>query len=163
MVIIWCIKFKIWFTIGLKNPRGYVQAYVKQTSGYYFHNFGRYWVYLESLYNDGIFGKVDVERKIITPDSVTKMIDKALDINSSIYYRLWSSAMGLYVILFGLFIAIEKKRNILPYVPTLAVVLTLLIATPVANEFRYAYCVFIAFPFLLLMSLCENKKKKLSN
>lgn len=37
-------------------------------------------------------------------------------------------------------------------VPALSVIATLLIATPVYSEFRYAYSVFCTLPFLLAMT-----------
>lgn len=43
------------------------------------------------------------------------------------------------------------------YVPFLMMLLTLLLAAPVYNEFRYAYGLFAAFPFLLSYSFGVRK------
>ena len=40
----------------------------------------------------------------------------------------------------------------MPYVPSLMLLATLLLATPVYNEFRYVYGMFITLPFLFSYS-----------
>lgn len=150
--------FKIWLTIGIKNPRFYIQGYVKQTSGFWYHNYGEYWVYSESLINNLNNGYIGVERHDYLPKKMSNFITTLLENNKNIYYLLWSCAMGFYVILISMFIAIEKKENILAYIPTIAIVITLMIATPVASEFRYAYAVYLCFPMLLLMTLINKNE-----
>ena len=46
---------------------------------------------------------------------------------------------------------VERKENVLTFIPTIAIVLTLMIATPVASEFRYAYPIYLCFPILLFI------------
>ncbi len=46
----------------------------------------------------------------------------------------------------------EKKKLIL-YLPGVALLLTVLIATPVATEFRYVYFMVFGMPFYLLSSV----------
>lgn len=151
------LKFlKLWISLGIKNPKQYWIAYVKQTSGYWYHNYGKYWVYVETHVTDGDYGNYELFNNNFLPKKISKILDLGLDINSTIHYKLWSNAMGFYLIIISLFIMIKKKRNILALIPTLAVVLTLLIATPVANEFRYSYCVFLCFIVILLYSLIND-------
>ena len=43
-----------------------------------------------------------------------------------------------------------------------AIVLTLLIATPVGNSFRYAYPVFVGLPFVISETIYLRRKRKVS-
>ena len=162
---------KLWINIGLNNKEEYIKAYVKQTNGYWFHNYGKYWVYKTSLYTT--FNKEDKPLDLYQPQKAPKIIsegiDKLLDLTSKVYYKTWSPAASLYAVLIGLFITINKKRNVLPYVLCISLVITLMIATPVSCEFRYAYPLFITFPALLIVPLTQetnstkkNKKSKSS-
>ena len=82
-----------------------------------------------------------------------KYIEKVTDI----YYKTWSPAMGLYLTLIALYIFLQKKKNILPTILNIAIVLTLLMATPVSCEFRYAYSLFLGGGILLILSLSKKK------
>ena len=61
--------------------------------------------------------------------------------------------------LLGIILFIEAA---LLTVPVLAVVLTLLIATPVASEFRYAYAVFTCLPMMTAAVFCQDDKEALA-
>ena len=54
---------------------------------------------------------------------------------------------------------VNRKKEFFLTVPIVAVILTLLIATPVFAEFRYAYAVFTTLPFVGVVSLirCSGK------
>ena len=143
---------KLWFNIGIKNLKYYKDAYALQTRGYYYHNYGKYWVYLKDLTTDGIYGKIDIERKDYLPSFFSKTVDTALKINDFIHYHFGSLAISLYIVLISLFITINKKKNILIYIIPLSIVATLLIATPVACEFRYFYPIYLIAPAFLIIS-----------
>ena len=144
---------KLWINLGIKNIKLYKDAYVLQTSGYYYHNYGRYWVYLKDFQNDGYAGKLDIERHELLPETYSRFIDLKLEINDFIHYNFGSLAISLYLILISLFITINKKGNILIYIIPLSIFITLLIATPVACEFRYVYSLYLTAPVFLIMSL----------
>ena len=157
------MKFlKIWIDIGVKNPDKYIQAYVKQTSGYWYYNYGKYWIYRDKMkpgHNINHFS-IDFYQINLSPKIISYFIDNGLKATSFVYYKIWSPAMSFYVILFSLYLSIYRKNNILPYVLSISVLLTLLVATPLSCEFRYAYALFICFPPLFLISLCKLKQKK---
>ena len=103
---------------------------------------------------------IDFYQINLSPKIISYFIDNGLKATSFVYYKIWSPAMSFYVILFSLYLSIYRKNNILPYVLSISVLLTLLVATPVSCEFRYAYALFICFPPLFLISLCKLKQKK---
>ena len=56
----------------------------------------------------------------------------------------------------------QYRRAALLTVPVLAVVLTLLVATPVASEFRYAYAVFTCLPMTAAAVFYQDDKEALA-
>ena len=150
--------FKLWASIGIKNLDDYITAYVLQTNGYWYHNYGKYWVYADYIIDYPEITSIDDElhQTDLLPKFMSKAIDAILSTTSNIYYKIYSPTITTYILLIGLYIAIEKKKNIIPFIIPIAITLTLLIATPVACEFRYAYSVFLTAPLLLLGAL-KNK------
>lgn len=142
--------FKNWFLIGLSHPKTYFDAFVSQTSGFWYpdvsyevgladgiytNDFGLYW---QPVLHGGIAVKI---REVLF-----KLQDLA-----PLYGALWSIGMMLWMLLFTLALSIRigKPANVLAGLPILFLMLTLIIATPVATEFRYAYTVFFCMPVLL--------------
>ena len=63
--------------------------------------------------------------------------------------------VALWVLIFCIgnsFIRREKRKLIL-YLPTVALFLTVMLATPVATEFRYVYFLVFGLPFYLITSV----------
>ncbi len=89
-------------------------------------------------------------------------------INSPIVARLFRGYFGIFGPVFGtvlsigiyvwlvliIFAYLINRRNVnaLLCVPIIAIVLTLLVATPVAYEFRYIYAIFTSIPLLLYVA-----------
>ena len=38
--------FKLWLSLGMKNPNKYIRAWIKQTNGYWYYNIDPYTVYV---------------------------------------------------------------------------------------------------------------------
>ncbi len=97
----------------------------------------------------------------------SQFLDKAL----KKYLKIWETSpflqlflsIGLYVwgiVLLSYRTVIRRNKEALfATVPFLAVIATLLIATPVFAEFRYAYAIFCGFPFLLAIAFAKNPKE----
>ena len=54
-------------------------------------------------------------------------------------------------------ISIYQKQKILAFFPVLAIIASLMIATPVFAEFRYAYSVVVTLPFLIIVGSSKRK------
>ena len=65
----------------------------------------------------------------------------------------------IWIMVFMLGAAFVKKRRslLMCYLPVLGVWLTLLIATPVFAEFRYAYSIFMTVPLLCFIPFVSEK------
>ena len=74
-----------------------------------------------------------------------------------IYSLLWSMGVIFWSMLFSLsnsFVRKEKAKLVY-YLPSFALYLTVMIATPVATEFRYVYFMVFSLPFYLMTAVLE--------
>lgn len=143
---------KLWVRVGLRNPLQYVVAEVRQTMGYWAYRVSDYqYLYGDYFMAENPFG-VETERKFFTYDDSLRM-DSYLKKFQEIYNQVWSLGLTTWLMLFALAYAVYDKRNIMPYIPCIMLLITLFLAAPVYNEFRYTYGIFIALPLLLSYSL----------
>ena len=143
--------FKLWLRVGLRNPLQYMVAEVRQTMGYWAYRVRDYqYVYGEYFMVDNPFG-VTAERKFFTYDDSLAM-GQYLQGVQDFFNKVWSLGLNTWLMFFGLAYAAYERKNLMPYVPSLMLLLSLLLATPVYNEFRYIYGMFITLPFLFSYS-----------
>lgn len=141
--------FKLWLRVGLRNPLQYMVAEVRQTCGYWAFTRRDYeYVYGEYFMVDNPFG-ITTQRKFFTYDDELAMHDFLMDFQD-LYNRVWRLGLNTWVMVFGLaYLAYMRRgRHMLIYIPFIMMLGSLLLATPVSNEFRYAYGLFAAFPVL---------------
>lgn len=139
--------FKQWMRVGLKNPMLYLEAEVRQTAGYWAYRVPHYqYLYGEYFMVDNPFGIVN-ERKVFTYDDSIAMGEFLMKFQD-FYNKVWSLGLNTWVMLFGLSFLAYQRKNAMCYVPYLMLLLSLFLAAPVYNEFRYAYGLFAAFPLL---------------
>lgn len=139
---------KLWLSVGLKNPMLYLEGEIRQTAGYYaLHIPHETYLYGDYFMVDNPFG-IENERKLFSYDDSLAM-GKFLQGFQELYRRVWSLGANTWLLLAGLACALYRKRRIAAFLPALCLLGSLMLATPVYNEFRYAYGVFAALPFLL--------------
>lgn len=149
--------FGLWLRVGLRNPLQYMVAEVRQTMGYWAYRVKDYqYLYGEYFMVDNPFG-VTTERKIFTYDNSLAM-DKYLRSFQDFANEVWSMGLNTWLMVFALAYAVYNRKNVLPYVPCIMLLLTLLLAAPVYNEFRYAYGLFISLPLLCSYSFHLEKE-----
>lgn len=138
---------KLYVRLGVKYPLQYIAAFADETKGYYNSGYD-FWVIADEITPNSS----GIERHTLCPafesvfNSFTAFFDTCpfLQLFRSIGLWVWAAATVLYV-------SIKKKNAAGAFlsVPLLAMILTLLAATPVFAEFRYAYAVFCCLPFLV--------------
>lgn len=154
---------KLWIDLGLEYPDKYVAAFIDQTYGYWFPDV-QYWVTSEKRLSDGFEIESEPKTGVFT-DFITFYMNSYIE--TPFLGLIWSIGMGVWVFIFMLLTALKRhKRSVfLVYLPVLGIWLTLLIATPVASEFRYIYSLFTCMPLFctipfLKNGICVEKKKK---
>ena len=150
---------KLWLRAGLRNPMLYLEAEIRQTAGYYaLHTPHDQYLYTEYYMVDNPFG-IETERKVFSYDASLAM-SEFLQRFQALYNRVWSLGANTWLLLLGLAYTLYRRKNALVYVPCLMLLGSLLLATPVYNEFRYAYGVFVALPLLLSYSFGQRPDEK---
>lgn len=138
---------KLWLRVGLRNPMLYLEAEIRQTAGYYaLHIPHEQILYSEYFMVENPFG-IESERKVFSYDASLAM-GGFLQWFQTFYNKVWSLGMNTWLLLFGLACALYRGRRAIVFAPCVMLLGSLLLATPVYNEFRYAYGVFVALPFL---------------
>ena len=146
--------FLLYLTLGMTYPGDYLKAYRDQTVGYW--------------YPDSFYHVAEVEgvsatslgvshTPLIGGPIVIKTKEIAIKLGSMlpIYSMLWSMGVAFWFIIFciGTVIIRNEKEKLICYVPCIALYFTVMIATPVATEFRYVYFMIFALPFYGITAL----------
>ncbi len=140
--------FKLWLRVGLRNPLQYTVAEIRQTAGYWAYKVRDYqYLYGEYYMVDNPFG-MTTQRKLFSYENELAMHDFLMGFQD-LYNKVWCLGLNTWIRVFGIAYMLFDRRNMMIYVPFIIMLLTLLLAAPVYNEFRYAYGLFAAFPFLL--------------
>ena len=145
---------KLWIQLGLAYPGDYLEAYIHQTYGYWYPD--SFYLVAEA---EGVSAtSLGVSHTpLIGGPLVVKGKEIAIKLGGMLplYGTLWSMGVALWVLIFCIgnsFIRREKRKLIL-YLPTVALFLTVMLATPVATEFRYVYFLVFGLPFYLITSV----------
>ena len=147
--------FKLWLGVGLRNPFQYMVAEVRQTAGYWAYDVKDYErVYGEYYMVDNPLG-ITAQRKLFTYENELAMHDFLMGFQD-LYNKVWSLGLNTWLMVFGIAYLVYHRRSVMIYVPFLMLLITLLLATPVYNEFRYAYGLFAAFSILFAYSFSEG-------
>ena len=142
---------KLWLRVGLRNPMLYLEAEIRQTAGYYALRIPHEQIlYSEYFMVENPFG-IETHRKVFSYDDSLAMSEFLLRFQT-LYNKVWSLGMNTWILLLCLSCALYAGKPALVYVPCLMLLGSLLLATPVYNEFRYAYGIFAALPLLIEFS-----------
>lgn len=141
---------KLWIQLGLAYPGDYLKAYIHQTYGYWYPD--SFYLVAEA---EGVSAtSLGVSHTpLIGGPLVVKGKEIAIKLGSMLplYGTLWSMGVALWVLIFciGSTFARREKKKLILYLPTVALFLTVMLATPVATEFRYVYFLVFGLPFYL--------------
>lgn len=148
---------KLWLRVELRSPMLYLEAEIRQTAGYYaLHIPHDQILYPEYFMVENPFG-IENERKVFDYDASLAM-GEFLQWFQTFYNRVWSLGMNTWLLLFALSCAIYRERRAIGFAPCVMLLISLLLAAPVYNEFRYAYGVFAALPFLFSAAFSADAK-----
>lgn len=142
---------KLWISLGIKNPGLYLQAYIKQTEGYWNPDIQN-WEYTHGI----CVTSLPIQTTPLLPDFICNLLQKYVvpiwGFSIPVVGILWSigGMMWVFFILIGFCIVKNKKENLLLFIPVLALWMTLMIATPVYAEFRYIYSLFLCMPIYIV-------------
>ncbi len=149
---------KLWINLGLRYPGDYLTAYVKQTYGYWYPD--SFYLVAEA---EGV-SATDLgvsHTPLIGGPLVIKSKEIAVKLGSMvpIYGTLWSMGVACWVLLFSISVSVIRRdyHRMICYLPGVALLLSVLAATPVATEFRYVYFLVLCLPFYLITSILPEE------
>lgn len=145
---------KLWAELLITYPRDFMEAFIDQTKGYWYpapaqlrtnegispNEAGLAWPHL-------LRGQLPVK--------ISEILLKMPDL-FPVYGILWSIGAFTWLMLFlaAFQFLYGRRASLLLYLPFIGTILTLLIATPVASDLRYAYPIFLGMPFMLSIPVC---------
>lgn len=151
--------FQLWLHLGLRYPGDYLTAYVKQTYGYWYPD--SFYLVAEA---EGV-SATDLgvsHTPLIGGPLVVKGKEIAIKLGGMvpIYGTLWSMGVACWVLLFCISVVIIRGESykLICYLPGITLLLTVLIATPVATEFRYVYFMVLCLPFYLVTAVLPGEE-----
>ncbi len=135
---------KLYFELGWRYPAVYVRAWIDQTKGYWNGGY-QHWMWDTAVYQNslGIY-------RVVRSERLNHILEDYLWLFSDLQILRLFISIGLFVwmhlvLFFGALIK-NNKLGIFFTIPVLAIVLSLLAATPIYAEFRYIYSVFCILP-----------------
>lgn len=150
--------FKLWLHLGLRYPGDYLTAYIKQTYGYWYPD--SFYLVAEA---EGV-SATDLgvsNTPLIGGPLVVKGKEIAIKLGGMvpIYGTLWSMGVACWILLFSICTVLIRREThkLVCYLPSVALLFTVLIATPVATEFRYVYFMILSLPFYLITAMLPEE------
>ena len=144
----------LYFQLGLSHPGSYMTAWIDQTKGYWNagYDYPRFSTVCdgEDLGIERVVVNEKLQRVVLSYFSLFNYFD-ILKPFQSIGLFTWLTLLVSYL-------GFKKKDKLTLFltVPCMAIIMTLLIATPVFAEFRYAYSLFCCLPFLGAIALVND-------
>ncbi len=146
---------KLWVELGVEYPLEYFKAWVEQTKGYWNGGYS-YFQYVEIMQKNE-FGFAKTSGNNI----IAKLFELYFGLTRQTMFFEPINSIGLQVWIVALCCYLNARRKrpeALLSVPLLVIVAGLLIGTPVYAEFRYAYPIFMACPFVAAVSIYQTKE-----
>ncbi|MCR4754292.1 MAG: DUF6020 family protein [Lachnospiraceae bacterium] len=143
----------LWLKLGLRYPDEYLRAYIDQTKGYYTTMAPEQTEYYGIMPNS-----MDLETKPILGAGIRIKTDEILSKLHGmipVYGILYSMGACFMLLILGMAICVmrDKKGKIIIYLPVLTLTLTLLVATPLCADLRYAYPLMLCMPTLFVATV----------
>lgn len=140
---------KLWLQMGMQNKFIYLKAFIDETSGYWYHKITYPFIWVTYVMENG--SGINRECKL-SPVYEEKM-SEFMEAYEAHFWKYYSNGLFAYIMFMCLLTAIRhKSRYLVLYLWNVNIWLTLLIATPVYADFRYAYSIFLAVPFLIFIT-----------
>lgn len=149
---------KVYLQLGLRYPYKYVEAWIDQTRGYWNAGYS-YWRWASDVDENNL----GIKRTVFS-EGIDNIVGKYLGLwDTSPFLQLFL-CIGVYVWIIAALsyraVVRKNKKALFTTIPFLAIILTLMVATPVFAEFRYAYAIFCGFPFVVVAAFASCREKE---
>lgn len=149
---------RLWIKLGMRYPVDYLKAYGDETYGYWYPD-RDYTVADNEGISDNELGLTS--HPLIPARIFLKLQEVQIKLGDMIplYSSLWcmGTVVWFYAIGLGIMLIEKRYRDIIMILPGLLGFFTILIATPVAYDFRYLYFLIYCIPLYFVM-ICRQTK-----
>lgn len=142
--------FGTWLSIGLRNPLAYIKGFALETRGFWFFPNEYYWKYVSgiTLWHNEETGFAPAPK--VNPAFINHLLEFY---DHHVYSLFWSISLTSWAMIILFLYCIKKKQQVwISILPAVLVLGTLMLATPVSQEFRYAYGLFLTLPALIALT-----------
>ncbi|MGN0346235.1 MAG: DUF6020 family protein [Lachnospiraceae bacterium] len=140
--------FRNYISIGLHNPGAYLRGYIDQTYGFYFPE-STILVGGDEYIIPNEFGIYSIP--LLKGPVIVKIHELNLKLKQLLpgYGLLWCMGANFWIILFfSVFLLVQNRgKEALVLLPGILIAASLMVASPVAEDFRYAYSYIFCMPF----------------
>ena len=145
---------KLWSSLVVKHPFIATESYLLSTLGYWYSDVDNYISYGVVASNN-----LDIYYNPKAPSILIKIFNVLNNKNIPFLCLEYSCSFGIYLVLLSLILCFYKKNKkyLLCYVPIIGLWLSIMIATPVASEFRYIFWSYASLPILLFIPFKKEK------
>ncbi len=147
---------KMYLSVGMKNPVEYMTAFLFQSRGYWHQKSTDFLYYENGVYSGA--SELGIVRAPLLPAGISGKIDSLMELYEDAWNTFWSLALNTYVVVVLWIYAMIKRKCCFHFIPLAGIFVTLIIATPVGNMFRYVYGIYLVLPLLALQTGVEGMK-----
>ncbi len=150
----------LWAQLGMAYPRDYMEAFIDQTKGYWYPAPAELRTFEGMSPNEAGLSWPHLLRGQL-PVKISEILLKMPDV-FPVYGLLWSIGAFTWLMLFlaAFQFLYGERKYLLLFLPFIGTILTLLLATPVASDLRYAYPMILGMPFLISVVITGRKKEE---
>ena len=148
---------KLWLELIIEYPKIAIEAYLNSTLGYWYPNV-QYWSVANNVWENDL----GISEEPIVSEKIKEKILNIENRNVPIITIIWSIGLWFWLFAILVYVAIKKGTfiNVYPFIPSIGIWITMMVASPVFGEFRYVYCVISTIPVLFVYTLNIDKKPK---
>ncbi len=143
----------LFLRVFTRNPAACLVALTDHSKGYYCPKYSHPELIMGTWEND--FGAF-TDSKL--PEAIGGFVYETAQTAYDLYEKYLGCAMSFWLTLLLMLYAISRRRSPLPYLPSVAVVGTFILASPNVGRFRYQYPVMVAAIVLWALTMTEKEE-----
>ena len=152
------IYLNLWLQMGLQNKYIYLKAFIDETSGYWYHKITYPFIWVTYVMENGS----GITRECKLPPVYEQKISDYMENYKEHFWKYYSNGLFVYLLFLCLITAMRNKsKHLVIYLWNIGIWLTLIVATPVYADFRYAYAIFLAIPFLIFVTIVDSQGEQI--
>lgn len=141
---------KLYMVLGIKYPKAYLMGWIDETRGYWDAGYGFHTWSATVTENE-----LEIKRFTYIPLLAT-LLDLYLELFTNTHALKIFISIGFFIwidiIMFMLALFRRDRTGLFVSIPVLAIVVSLIVATPVFSELRYAYATFCTIPIVIVIA-----------